>query len=353
MAGFRKAKAEQAAIKMGLYGLAGSGKTFTALLLAEGLAKASGKRIAFVDTEHGTDFYCQKTPRPVHPEAFDFDAIYTKSITQVLAEVDHLDAAKHGVLVIDSISHIWDSCMASYEGRQTSVGSIPFHAWNKIKAPYKRLMSLLIDAPFHVIICGRQANEFDKDPETEQLSKVGVKMRAQGETPHEPHILVRMQSVRPDDPKALATILAYVEKDRTGVLNGRTIQNPNFESLAKPIMPLLGGTQAKMATEEETARQDAETLARDEAMKAEASAFTLKEISARITLAANMDALKEIGKSITPKVKAGMVAQDVASLRKAYQTRELELASGRVMPTTTADAPREPGADDGGGSHGA
>ena len=46
MAGFRKAKAEQAAIKMGLYGPPGAGKTFTALLIAEGLARLSGKRIA-------------------------------------------------------------------------------------------------------------------------------------------------------------------------------------------------------------------------------------------------------------------------------------------------------------------
>ena len=40
MAGFRKAKAEQAALKIGLYGPPGSGKTFTSLLIAEGLAKA-------------------------------------------------------------------------------------------------------------------------------------------------------------------------------------------------------------------------------------------------------------------------------------------------------------------------
>ena len=46
MAGFRKAKAEQAALKMGIYGPPGSGKTFTSLLIAEGLAKLSGKGVA-------------------------------------------------------------------------------------------------------------------------------------------------------------------------------------------------------------------------------------------------------------------------------------------------------------------
>ena len=88
MAGFRKAKAEQAALKIGLYGPPGSGKSFTSLLLAEGLVKNTGKRIAFVDTERGTDFYCQAVAqRAIHPEAFDFDAIYTRSITEVTSAI--------------------------------------------------------------------------------------------------------------------------------------------------------------------------------------------------------------------------------------------------------------------------
>ena len=45
MSGFAKAKAEQAALKIGIYGPPGSGKSFTSLLMAEGLAKASGKRV--------------------------------------------------------------------------------------------------------------------------------------------------------------------------------------------------------------------------------------------------------------------------------------------------------------------
>jgi Mrp family chromosome partitioning ATPase len=111
MAGFRKAKAEQAAVKMGIYGPAGSGKTFTALLLAEGLANITKKRIAYVDTERGTDFYCQPVPdRAVHPDAFDFDAMYTRSIVDINKEVAALDTDVYGVLILDSMSHVWDAC---------------------------------------------------------------------------------------------------------------------------------------------------------------------------------------------------------------------------------------------------
>src|SRR5262245_18092702 len=107
MAGFRKAKAEQAALKMGIYGPPGSGKTFTSLLIAEGIAKLTGKRVALVDTEHGSDFYCQAVPtRAVHPEAFDFDALYTRSITETLSAVKSIKADEYSVLVIDSVTHL-------------------------------------------------------------------------------------------------------------------------------------------------------------------------------------------------------------------------------------------------------
>src|SRR3990167_11352513 len=102
MTGFRKAKPEQAAIKLGLYGPPGSGKTFTALLCAEGLAKRSGGRVAYVDTERGTDFYAQAVgAREHHPAAFDFDAIYTRSLTETLEAVRGLDPKIHAVLVLD------------------------------------------------------------------------------------------------------------------------------------------------------------------------------------------------------------------------------------------------------------
>ena len=153
MAGFKKAKAEQAALKLGIYGPPGSGKTFTSLLIAEGLAALTGKRTAYVDTEHGTDFYCQTVKtRRVHPEAFDFDAIYTRSITEAAAAIKALSPDEYSVIVIDSITHFWEAVIAAYSGKLTSVGTIPMHAWGKIKKPYKDLMNFLLSSPMHFII---------------------------------------------------------------------------------------------------------------------------------------------------------------------------------------------------------
>ena len=173
MAGFRKAKGEQAAIKMGVYGRPGSGKTFSSLLFAEGLAKVSGKRVAYVDTERGTDFYAQAVPtRKVHPDAFDFDAIYTRSLTDVRRDVMKLDFDTYGVIVLDSVTHLWEAAIAAYEGKQTRIGTIPMQAWGQIKKPYKELIAFLLSCPAHAIICGREGFEYGEDSQGE-LKEIG------------------------------------------------------------------------------------------------------------------------------------------------------------------------------------
>lgn len=331
MAGFRKAKAEQAALKMGIYGPPGSGKTFTSLLIAEGLGVVSGKRVAYVDTERGTDFYCKAVPaRAVHPEAFDFDALYTRSLTEVLAAVKALDPKDYGCVVLDSVTHLWEAAIAAYGGSQTRAGTIPMHAWGKIKRPYKDLMSTLLSSQMHVVICGRQGTEYQTDDETDELKAVGLKMKAEGETAYEPHILIRMEAIKPKKTHELATIVAYAEKDRTGVLAGRSFINPTFDMLVKPLLPLLGDTQARIASGDETAAKDAESIADEEKERVANSAKILAEYKARIALVQDAAALKALGKQITPQLKSQMLTTDVTELREAYQAREKELPQERA-----------------------
>jgi hypothetical protein len=285
------------------------------------------KRVAYIDTERGTDFYCQAVPtRAVHPEAFDFDALYTRSLTDVLASVKGLKPEEYGVIVLDSVTHLWEAAMAAYSGRQTSIGTIPMHAWGKIKKPYKDLMATLLSSPLHVIICGRQKTVYESDEETEELRSVGVTMRAEGETPYEPHILIRMESIRPKKTNEVAQIIAYAEKDRTGVLSGRSFVNPNFESLCKPLLGLLGSVQAQIATGDESAAKDAEVIAEQDRERDSNSHTLLRQLKARIDLATDGKALKAIGKEITPALKSQMLPAHVAELREHYQGRDTQLA---------------------------
>lgn len=313
MSGFRKAKAEQAAVKMAIYGPSGSGKTFTSLLIAEGLAKLTKKRIAFIDTEHGTDFYAKAIPdRRVHPEEFDFDAIYTRSLVETLDEVRGLSMDTHSVIVLDSITHMWEAARAAYAGKLNKADQIPISAWSKIKKPYKDLVAYLMSSPAHIIICGRQG--INMSEEDGEMVVRGVKMKAEGETQYEPHITIRME-----DPKvAKSEPLAIFEKDRTGILQAKAIPGPNFENTIAKIVPYLGLVQAKIESEDETAAKDAEGLASADAARESESANLLKEWRARLDIASTKGAkaLSDESKAITPAIKKQMLPSHVGELRE-------------------------------------
>lgn len=331
MSKFQKPQPVKAGLKLGLYGPAGSGKTFTALLLAEGLAQ--GTRVAYVDTEHGTAFYSQAVPgRHPHPEAFDFDVLPTRSITEVLAALRTLDPKQHGVVVIDSISHLWDACKNAYTGKLTRQGSIPFNAWATIKKPYKALMHWLLTSPCHVIICGRQAVEYGEDESTGELTSLGYRMRAEGETGYEPDVLLRLEPRRTKrDPRAVP--VAHVEKDRTGILAGRTIEWPSFESVAKPLLGLLGHEAVAMPNDDEVAVQDTEVLAREEVEHQRMSRELAESVLARFQSARTLAELQRCGQDLTAQVKARFTQTDLERVRAAYQTRHTQLqASTPTIP---------------------
>jgi hypothetical protein len=313
---FQKAKPMQAFYKGSVYGPAGSGKTYTTLMQATGLAKACGKRIAYIDTERGTDFYT---------ETFDFDCIYTRSLAEVLEAIAELDPKTHGVIVIDSISHLWDAAIAAYEGKLTKAETIPMQAWGKIKKPYKDLIRWLMDAPFHVFILGRQKNVFENTSDG-QMIKVGVDMRAEGETSYEPHICARMEAKKSEKDSSKSTYFAIYEKDRTGKLAGQTFANPSFKTI-ECILPLLNGEgQAQSENPIDVAAKDSELIEKAEIEREKKSAELLEACKELINGSKTLVNLAEVGDQIKTK-KRYMTNEDTTELRSSYRMKEKKLAA--------------------------
>lgn len=329
MAGFKKKTNTKAALKIGIYGPPGSGKTFTSLLCMEGLSRAARKRFAYVDTEKGTDFYASHVAaRKVHPEAFDFDALETRSLTEVLTEVRKLDHNVYCGVVIDSITHLWEAAQAAYTGKRTSQGGIPIEAWGRIKKPYKDLIAWILSTPLHVIICGRQGNDFDTG-EDGKMVKTGVKMKAEGETAYEPDILIRME---PEKEGGVSRLYALGEKDRTGVIAGRWIELPSdqppgytFKNLVEPLLGLVAGNEHGNIDADAAALKDQEVLSQEEAERSAYSTQMVEKMKARFTLAETLDDLDKTASELTPDVKKRMLTADVTTLREAYQEREAVL----------------------------
>jgi hypothetical protein len=330
--GFTKAKPQQARLKIAIYGPPGSGKTYSTLLFAEGLAKVRGTRVAYVDSERGTDFYTQARPHDtIHPTAFDVDCLYTRSIAEVLESVKALDPQKHGVIVIDSITHFWTGCIEAFEGRMTSADTIPMTAWGKIKRPFKELINFLMACPLDVFILGRQKNIFSGDSGGE-LKMVGVGMKVEGETAYEPHMCLRMSVIQDNANTAKSTYMLHGEKDRTGVLAGRVIPNPTFDSIIKPLLPLLGNTQAPAEDEDERLAKDAELQeqqAEKKKDKASKSAAHLAELQGLLQTVTDLQGIGAAQAEIK-KRKRCLVVEHLEILKLNYEDRRRKIVDEAV-----------------------
>jgi hypothetical protein len=166
-------------------------------------------------------------------------------------------------------------------------------------------------------------------------------MRAEGETAYEPDVLVRLESYRPGKKKP-AIPVAHVEKDRTGVLAGQSIEWPRFGNIASPLLGLLGSTQVAAPSDEEVGLHDAEALARQEAEKSQRSAVLAEEYTTRFAAAEAVARLEQMGRELTA-VKQRFVPKDLERVRRAYAQRlaQLKLSQDRQTASGGTKVPTE------------
>lgn len=167
-------KAQPALI--GISGASGSGKTFSAILVAAG-SVAKGEKVGLVDTENGRgEMY---TGEPLIMEALKdaepsgkyhivrLDPPFSPS--RYLQAIEALIQAGCKAIVIDSVSHAWEGeggCMDIAENNK--LNGMP--NWALAKREHKRFINKLLTLPVHVICCLR-AREKTK-PEKGEDGKV-------------------------------------------------------------------------------------------------------------------------------------------------------------------------------------
>jgi len=98
----RQSERQQAKIKIAVQGVSGSGKTYSSLLMAYGMAGAWNK-VAVIDSENGSaDLYA-------HLGAYNvitMDAPHTPE--KYIQAIEVCEKEGMEVIIIDSISHCWD-----------------------------------------------------------------------------------------------------------------------------------------------------------------------------------------------------------------------------------------------------
>ncbi len=119
MLNLRVSSKKQAKIKLALQGCAGSGKTYSALLLAYGLTN-DWTKIAIIDSENGSaDLYASLGNYNVFPLQDNFTPETYIEALKVCED------AKMEVIIIDSISQCWDNLLeyhANLQGNHSLTG---------------------------------------------------------------------------------------------------------------------------------------------------------------------------------------------------------------------------------------
>jgi hypothetical protein len=119
------------------------------------------------------------------------------------------------------------------------------------------------------------------------------------------------------------------------VLSGRTIPWPAFDNVARPLLGLLGTTQATQPTDDEVGLRDAEALARQEREREQRSAELAGQYATRLREARTVAELQGIGGELTTAAKQRFAGKDLARVRRAYADRLADLkASDRTSGGT-------------------
>lgn len=155
----REAERAGARLVVGIAGISGSGKTFTALQLAWGLAGGDASKVGLLDTENRrgslyADILKGKGGK-VHKFLIgDLDAPFSPQ--RYIEAILEFQAAGVEVLVIDSVSHEWNGLGGYLDIKDSTPGGSM-----KTKPLHKKFVNVLLQSNMHIIACIRASNKMD------------------------------------------------------------------------------------------------------------------------------------------------------------------------------------------------
>jgi hypothetical protein len=168
-----RATKRRAKLRLGMSGPAGSGKTYSALLIASGL----GGRIGMIDTEHGSgDLYAD-----LLPEGYDVLSLtppYTPS--RYIEAIHALEDAGVSTIIVDSLTHAWSGEGGSLDrqGKIADKSGNSWQAWRQVTPEHNALVEALLQSPCHIIATMRAKTEYvqEKDERTgkQVVRKIGL-----------------------------------------------------------------------------------------------------------------------------------------------------------------------------------
>ncbi|UFH36069.1 AAA family ATPase [Flavobacterium acetivorans] len=200
----KKSERSKAKIKMALQAPSGAGKSYSALLLAQGLTNGNLSKVAVIDTEAGSS--------NLYAHIGSYNVLNLESPHSPERYIEAIDLCiKSGmeVIVLDSISHCWDFLLDYH----ASLTGNSFTNWNKITPRQKAFVEKILQSDVHVICTMRVKQDYVLSERNGKMvpEKVGLKAIQRDEISYEFTIVFDI------DYKHFAT----ASKDRTNLFEGK------------------------------------------------------------------------------------------------------------------------------------
>lgn len=203
---FRKAERKQSRLRIAIAGPAGSGKTYSALLIAFGI----GGRIAMIDTERGSgSLYA-------HLGDYDVAEINPPFTTEKYIEaIKEAERSNYDVLIIDSLSHAWagEGGLLDQHGHIADRTNNSWAAWRKVTPKHNQLVEAMLQSNCHIIATMRSKMEYAQVIENGKavVKKLGMNPIQRDGMEYEFTVFFDL------DQEHIAT----ATKDRTGLFDGQ------------------------------------------------------------------------------------------------------------------------------------
>ncbi|HPX82253.1 MAG TPA: ATP-binding protein [Syntrophales bacterium] len=169
MSQFHKAERKKGKLRLAIAGPAGSGKTYSALLIALGL----GGRIAMIDTERGSG--------ELYDHLGEYDACTIHPPFEPKKYVETIRAAEdlgYETIIIDSLSHAWvgQGGLLDVHGHIADKTGNSWSAWRQVTPKHNELVDAMLQSKCHIIATMRSKMEYAQVEENgkKQVKKLGM-----------------------------------------------------------------------------------------------------------------------------------------------------------------------------------
>lgn len=344
--GFTPAVRKKRKARIAISGPTGSGKTFTALTLAQPLA--DGGKIALLDTEGG--------------RALDYADIFTYdhdslgkpySPARYIQAIHEAERAGYAVLVIDSLSHAWfaEGGVLDIVDKEASRNrGNKYKAWEKGTPAQNSLVEAILASPLHIITTMRAKMAYEVIQEEQNgriifkgVKKIGLAPVQRNELEYEFSIWAEMdQDHRLMISKSTISHLQDAVIDRPGIELGQQIHqwltspndsttddNPSPKSLPTPTAK----TQPESTASPEAAVDPAATSQPKPAPEAQKDLARMHALGSSLgmdheevrsfaanVISADLDSLKDLTAADRKTVLAGL-QRNINELEKAKAQR--------------------------------